>query len=49
MANDDDDDGDDDDDNCISPFPNDKFQTLPKSLQTTVLRLMKMMESSPNG
>ena len=30
----------------LNPFANDKFQTLPnqKSLQTTILNLMKMME-----
>ena len=33
----------------INPFPNDKFQTLSnwQSLQTTILSLMKMMQSSP--
>ena len=35
----------------LNPFPNDKFLTLPnwKSLQTTILKLMKMAESPPNG
>ena len=35
----------------INPFPNDKFWTLPnyKSLQTTILSLMKLAESSLNG
>ena len=35
----------------FNPFPNDKFETFPnwKSLQMTILSLMKMMESSPNG
>ena len=34
----------------FNPFPNDKFQTLPnsKSLQTTILTLMKMAGRSPN-
>ena len=33
----------------FNPFPNDKFLTLPtsESLQTTILSLMKMAESSP--
>ena len=32
----------------VSPFPNDKFKTLPnsKSLQLTILNLMKMGERS---
>ena len=36
---------------CFNPFQIDKFQTLPnwKSLQTTILNLMKMAESSANG
>ena len=35
----------------LNPFPDDKCKTLPnwKSLQTTVLNLMKMVESSPEG
>ena len=35
----------------LNPFPNGKFKILPnkKSLQTTILRLMKIVESSPNG
>ena len=35
----------------VNPFPNDNFWTLPisKSLQTTISKLMKMAESSPNG
>ena len=35
----------------FNPFPNDKIHTIPnsKSLQTTILSLMKMKESSPKG
>ena len=35
----------------ITPFPNDKFFTLPntESLQTTILNLMKIAASYPNG
>ena len=35
----------------FNPFPDDKFYKLPnrKSLQTTILSLMKMGESSPKG
>ena len=35
----------------LNPFPNDTFQTLPnwKNLQTSILNLMKMEESSSNG
>ena len=37
--------------NLINPLPDDKFKTLPnsKSLQTTILNLRKMAESSSNG
>ena len=36
---------------CFNPFPNEKFWTLPnqKSLQTTILDLEKMVESSQKG
>ena len=36
---------------CINPFQNDKFQTLPNSnsLQTAILNLMKMAQSSLKG
>ena len=35
----------------LNPFPNDKFKTRPnsKTLQTTILNLTKMAESSSNG
>ena len=35
----------------VSTFPIDKFQTLPnsKTLQTTILIFLKMVESSPKG
>ena len=35
----------------VNPFPNDKFYTLPnqKNLQTTISKMMKIAESSPNG
>ena len=37
--------------NLFNPFPKDKFLTLPnwKSLQTTILSLMRMAESFPEG
>ena len=36
---------------CINPFPNNNFQTVPKSksLQKTISNLMEMAEISPNG
>ena len=39
------------DQNVFSPFPNDKFQTLPnqRSLKTTILSLMKIAKSYPKG
>ena len=35
----------------LNPFPNDKFWTFPnwKSLQTTIINSMKIVESSPKG
>ena len=35
----------------VNPFPKDKFKTLPnwRTLQTTILKLMKMVESSLHG
>ena len=35
----------------LNPFPNNKFETRPnsKTLQTTILSLTKMAESSSNG
>ena len=33
----------------LNPFPNNEFWTLPRSLQMTILNVMKMAESPPKG